>query len=58
MIKDDNGNYICESCGKKLELNGLYDAYFCKSCDMWAENKCNDEYCEFCADRLDRPSEV
>lgn len=35
-----------------------YDAYYCGPCDEWAEEKCGNETCEFCAWRPERPSQA
>lgn len=59
MIYDEEKNaYYCEECGKILKRNPVYDAYFCSSCDTWAEKKCDDENCYFCPGRPDKPSEA
>ena len=48
---------ICAACGCELTRNEKHDANFCKVCDKWAENKCGDDTCYYCADRPDKPSE-
>lgn len=37
--------------GCKLKYSRRWDAYWCLSCDEWAEPKCKDKDCEYCADR-------
>lgn len=34
-----------------------YDAYVCVECNIWLEDKCDDEDCLFCSNRPDEPSE-
>lgn len=46
----------CDKCGMLTEYSKKYDAYFCPDCDLWAEGKCEDENCEYCAERPETPS--
>jgi hypothetical protein len=32
------------------------DAYACLECDQWREGKCDDDACQFCVGRPERPS--
>lgn len=53
----------CDIC--KAQLNASrknvilysenYDAYYCKACNIWLENACDDLDCIFCAERPDKP---
>lgn len=43
------------TCIKKSTYNEEFDAYYCAGCDKWIEPMCNDEYCEFCVSRPDKP---
>lgn len=40
------------------KFNDRHDAYYCETCDKWLEKKCNDDMCEYCTVRPDKPSEV
>lgn len=40
----------------KPSYSETYDAYYCKTCKKWLEEKCTDKNCEFCASRPYRPS--
>ena len=35
----------------KLKYQSQFDAYWCLDCELWAEEKCGDDKCFFCADR-------
>jgi len=48
----------CDHCGRLTEYNEKHDAWYCPVCDEWAEVKCSDPECRFCAGRPDKPSEV
>ena len=41
----------CKNCERKIFYNNKYDAYYCKSCNIWLEPKCGDKRCEFCSIR-------
>lgn len=58
IVNEDTNEYLCESCNGVLNLNPMYDAYFCPKCDTWAEKKCTDENCYFCVGRPDKPSQT
>ena len=40
-------------------LEGIYsskhDSYYCKECNIWLEEKCNDFKCEYCNKRPNNP---
>lgn len=46
-------------CGHNCEENKLYseeyDAYYCKLCNKWLEDKCDDPTCEYCPGRPEQP---
>lgn len=48
---------LCK-CGEHKCYSDKYDAYYCKTCDEWLEQKCNDEDCEFCSIRPDKPGNI
>jgi hypothetical protein len=52
---DLNKNYC--KCGKKKSHSEEYDAYYCKSCNEWLEDKCDDPACEYCNSRPATPNE-
>lgn len=59
MFYDEiNEVYRCDVCSKEVEFSEDYDAYFCSSCDTWAEEKCDDESCLNCVGRPDKPSQA
>lgn len=45
----------CYSCNEDLSYSEKWDAYFCKHCNIWSENRCTDPICFFCQDRPERP---
>jgi hypothetical protein len=53
MANDVNPNY-CD-CEDKKSYSQEYDAYYCKSCDKWLEDKCDDPNCEYCTTRPQTP---
>lgn len=55
MLSNSEGKFICKQCGKELNYNGIWDSYFCESCNEWAEEKCSDINCTYCAERPDTP---
>ena len=32
-----------------------YDAYYCETCNLWLESKCDDPTCEYCNQRPETP---
>ena len=40
-----------------VKRNEYYDAMFCKICDSWLEDRCDDPRCNFCPQRPEKPSE-
>lgn len=45
-----------DSCEKSY--NETYDSYYCEEHDLWIEDTCKDDNCEFCSDRPERPSDI
>jgi hypothetical protein len=45
-------------CGSEKKYNEIYDSIYCELCNKWLEEKCNDEKCEYCAERPDTPSQA
>lgn len=47
--------------GHDCELNKAYseeyDCYYCESCNVWSESKCDDPTCEYCINRPLTPKE-
>ena len=41
-----------------MEFDDFYAAYYCKKCDFWLEDKCEDPLCLFCKQRPEKPSKV
>jgi len=52
---DLNKNYC--KCGKKKSHSEEYDAYYCKSCNEWLEDKCDDSTCGYCNSRPLTPND-
>ncbi len=46
----------CVVCLSSLSYNKAYDAHYCKVCDEWREEACDDEACDYCSTRPDKPS--
>lgn len=47
---------VCDKCREYGVYSPKYDAYYCYKCDIWLENKCKEEDCEFCIKRPEKPS--
>lgn len=41
-----------------IKYNEEYDSYYDDELDYWTESKCNDETCEYCSRRPEKPSMV
>ncbi len=48
----------CPKCGGQASFSRQYDAMYCPVCDIWTEKPCSSPYCEFCAQRPERPSQA
>ncbi len=46
----------CVLCGGLTYRDEITDAYFCGTCDDWAEKACDDPQCSYCTLRGARPS--
>ncbi len=44
---------ICNQCVKDYDED--FDAYFCRTCNVWLEEACKDPSCDFCASRPSTP---
>jgi hypothetical protein len=49
---------ICHECNTYSIRIDKFDAYACKKCMIWLEDKCNDSKCEFCCVRPETPKDV
>lgn len=49
----DKNKTICCQVPKKYSKE--YDCYYCDSCNIWSEDKCSDDDCDYCAARPDKP---
>jgi len=49
---------FCLKCNSEKQYSGQYDAYYCELCNIWLEDQCGDEGCEFCQIRPEKPSMV
>ena len=58
LLKNEHGTYICKDCKGILEYSGEYDTYYCSTCNVWAEERCDDDNCMFCKNRPNKPSEI
>ena len=48
----------CFKCGQHPYFSQAYDAFYCRDCDIWLEEKCSDPKCEFCFGRSEKPSQI
>ena len=46
---------IC--CEEIKSFSVEHDCFYCKNCNLWLEEKCDDEECEYCRDRPPKPSD-
>ena len=46
---------IC--CQETKSYSEEHDCFYCKPCNKWLEEKCDDEECEYCRGRPPRPSD-
>ena len=49
---------ICKKCQDACKYDEHYDAHYCESCNLWLEEKCGDEECEYCWGRPPKPSDL
>ena len=47
----DLNNEACPKCGTEKIYSTDHDAYYCKPCNEWLEDICNDRECFFCNNR-------
>lgn len=47
----------CLLCLGDLAYNEEYDSLYCEECDAWREPACEDEECEYCQMRPEKPSD-
>jgi hypothetical protein len=48
----------CPKCQSEKQYSGQYDAYYCELCNVWLEERCEDDSCEYCQTRPAKPSMV
>jgi len=48
----------CSIHDRELSYMSSNDAYYCEKCDEWAEDECSDDFCGYCRNRPDQPSQV
>ena len=47
----------CPNCGSKAYYSDKYDAFYCKKCLIWLEEKCSSSnHCEYCSKRPEKPT--
>lgn len=46
---------ICKICNSDAKRVSEYDSYACLVCLTWLEDRCSDEFCEFCIIRPEKP---
>ena len=46
------------SCTTEALYSEEFDTYYCKECDQWTEDKCDDATCEYCTNRPEKPSQI
>ena len=45
----------CSVCGTTLVFHQQWDASFCPLCNLWVDEACDGEDCEFCTKRPTQP---
>ncbi|CCQ94827.1 hypothetical protein CULT_2070011 [[Clostridium] ultunense Esp] len=55
LQEPDENEIKCPECGAEKGYSVRFDAYFCPQCNEWLEEKCGDPYCDYCANRPNRP---
>ena len=45
----------CYLCGATASYSKEHDALYCPVCNMWLEDDCGEEDCEFCVGRPESP---
>jgi hypothetical protein len=53
-----SGHNHCPNCNSERQYSNKYDAYYCELCNIWLEEKCEDEGCDFCVERPEKPSQI
>ena len=48
----------CSKCKTLKSYSEDYDAHYCKKCNIWLEDKCDDPFCLFCMKRPSDPSKL
>lgn len=51
-------NAFCPKCGSEKLYSKHYDAFYCELCNVWLEEKCEDQSCDICPNRPDTPSKI
>ncbi len=46
---------FCPDCSSEKVYYHDYDAKFCPNCNKWLEKRCNDETCDYCSIRPEKP---
>lgn len=41
----------CTACGEPIAYSEKHDAYYCRCCKKWLEDKCKHKYCHYCFNR-------
>jgi hypothetical protein len=54
MPRNTKGRFLKTHVGHELMQSNRWGAYWCLTCDKWAEKKCRDKKCEYCAGRPKR----
>ena len=52
---EDSGEAFCTRCSTLAIHCEKYDAYYCKPCNIWLEERCIDPLCTACSKRPIRP---
>ena len=54
----DLNDLKCPKCGTPKSYIADFDSFYCKSCNDWLEDICNDRECLFCRTRPLTPKEI
>ena len=54
----DLNDLNCPTCQIPKSYITAFDAYFCKTCNVWLEENCGDPTCNYCNNRPQSPNDV
>ena len=54
----DLNDLKCPRCGEPKSYTADFDSFYCKPCNEWLEDICNDRECLFCRTRPVKPNDT